>query len=359
MSEEKFDINMDLRAAMAETYDEVTKSSAAEPSPVAPPSAEAKPDPSPAEAKTPAEPEKERVRGPDGKFVKDDKPEVKADGVIGKTETELKDQPEAKPAPKGAPASWSKTAQTHWDALPLEAKEAILKRESEMGRLRSESGEKLKSYQEFDKVLEPVGPLLAMQGLTKAQYVGNLVQAEMMLRNPATKAQAFQYLAQSYGFDISQLQPHQQEQVHPQIAALQQEIAYLKQSKMTELQQKQMQVTQEVETDISQFAANPKNEFFEDVRPLMARYLNTGAAETLQEAYELACARTPEIASILEARRQDEIQKQLSQKAQQQAAPARRAAATNVKGSAGSSPMQVPSIRDGMSQVYDRIVNGA
>lgn len=360
MSEEKFDINTDLRASMAETYDALDKGSAAEPSPVAPPSVEVKPDPSQAETKTPAEPEKDRARGPDGKFVKTEeekRAEVKADGVIGKEES--KDQSEAKPAPKGAPGSWSKTAQAHWDALPLEVKEAVLRRESEAGRFRSESGEKIKAYQELDKVLEPVGPLLSMQGLTKAQFVGNLVQAEAALRNPATKAQAFQYLAQSYGFDLNQLQPVQQQQVDPQYASLQQEIAQLKQERLSEVQQREQLVTREAETDIAKFAADPKNEFFEDVRPIMGQIIAAKLTDDLGEAYRLACIKHPEVSQIIEARRQDEIQKQLSSRAQSQASAVKKVAATNVKGSAGNSPMQVPSIRDGMSQVYDRIVNGA
>lgn len=346
----------DLRSSMEQIYDKLNEGDATDaPSVVAPPSAEAEPD-APQEKVESPEPEK-AARGPDGKFRKED---VKADAtkIEGEQPTESKDQPETARPPKGAPGSWSKAAQTKWDALPLEVKEAVLKRESEMGRLRSQSGERVKEYGEIDKALEPVTPLLNLHGMSKAQYIGNLVRAEQALQNPQTRAAAFQYLAQQYSFDLSQLQPVAQPQVNPEIMPLQQKISQLEQMLMTREEQARLAESQEIESEIQAFANDAKNEFFEDVKPLMARYLQTGAADNLQDAYDLACRKTPEIAAILEARRQDEIQKKLAQASRKTAAPAKRAAATNVRGTANS-PGQVPDMRQGMEEVYNRLVNGA
>lgn len=352
----------DIRAGMAEIFDKMNKEGAAAdaPSPVASPSAEAEPVASPEPVETPEEgaPSGDRARGPDGKFIKAEKP---AEGDVEPPAPEkVQDQPVSAGPSKGAPGSWSPAARDHWDALPLPIKEAVLKRESEMGRLRNESGERVKAYQELDKVLEPVTPLLNMQGVSKAQYVGNLIRAEEALRNPQTKHAAFQYLANQYGFDLRQLQPAApQAPVDPQIASLQQRLDSYERAQAEERARQEQALQSSVETDIQAFIDDPANEFVNEVRPTMAHFLRTGVVDNLKDAYELACTRTPEIASIIEARRLDEMRRKLAAPGRQAAGAAKKVALANVSGAAGASPGQVPTLREGMSQVYDRLMSEA
>jgi hypothetical protein len=61
----------------------------------------------------------------------------------------------------------------------------------------------------------------------------------------------------------------------------------------TEFQQR------EIESQIGQFAANPANRFFDNVRQDMSILVQAGKAADLQTAYEAACWLNPEIRAIL------------------------------------------------------------
>ena len=61
----------------------------------------------------------------------------------------------------------------------------------------------------------------------------------------------------------------------------------------TEFQQKQ------IDSDIERFAADPKNKYFHNVRPVMARLVQADVAKNLQEAYDAACWNNLEIRQML------------------------------------------------------------
>jgi molybdopterin-guanine dinucleotide biosynthesis protein len=71
-------------------------------------------------------------------------------------------------------------------------------------------------------------------------------------------------------------------------------------------QREDTNVTQKASDDLVAFAGDEKNEFFEDVRTIMADYLEVAANSrrlmTLQEAYDRACMDVPEIKKILAQR---------------------------------------------------------
>ncbi len=61
----------------------------------------------------------------------------------------------------------------------------------------------------------------------------------------------------------------------------------------------QQQQTATVQTELQRFASDPKHTFFENVKPMMGKLINSGLAETLEEAYDKACNLDPEIRSLL------------------------------------------------------------
>jgi hypothetical protein len=69
--------------------------------------------------------------------------------------------------------------------------------------------------------------------------------------------------------------------------------------------QAEQQQNQQLESTISQFAADPKRPFFNDVRFHMGQLIQAGAAKSLEEAYEQATWANPAIrAHLLETQRE-------------------------------------------------------
>jgi len=104
------------------------------------------------------------------------------------------------------------------------------------------------------------------------------------------------------------MQPQQQQ--NPDIAHLMNEIAALRQSTNPEAIRNQLQEQMEsanIKTEVDAFASNPKNNFLEQVKPLMASLLSSGQAKDLQEAYDKACWSDPTIRTSLLAAQNTEL----------------------------------------------------
>jgi hypothetical protein len=68
---------------------------------------------------------------------------------------------------------------------------------------------------------------------------------------------------------------------------------------------------------------------FEDVKPAMAKLFETGAADTLDEAYDMAIAKNPEIRKQIEASQEAEKTAKARAEQEKAVAAAKRAAKTN------------------------------
>jgi len=117
--------------------------------------------------------------------------------------------------PAGAPATWSREAKVHWDSLPPQVKTAALRDHAGFQKPMAE-------YAELDKVLSPHREVYRQHGVKNdAEAVQVLLRWEQGLRNPETRMQALQMLAQSYGVDLGQVSGAAQQprnQVEPQEA---------------------------------------------------------------------------------------------------------------------------------------------
>lgn len=357
--------DLDLDTMMHEAVDaERKESGAAEgvPSTVAPPSVEApeqaaSPEPV---AETPATepPADGRVRGPDGKFIKaDDKPDnnkIAADAKIGEPAKEpVSDQ--SVTAGIQTPVSWSPAAKAEFSKLPLVVQEAVAKREMEVSQGFKQYGEKVKQYEAIDKILDPLTPDLQRHGLTKDQYVQRLRAAEVALEsNPV---EGLKWLAKSYGVDLAQLATGQpQAEVAPEIQTLRTKLSELEQWKAQQEQARQQAFASETATAIEQFKSDPKNEFFEQVRPVMGQLVATGQAKDLAEAYDKACWLTPEVRQIMQARQADALQKKLREGSAAKVAQA--APAAGVKGNGTVNAMPTGDWADTLRDVTRAVVAG-
>lgn len=128
-------------------------------------------------------------------------PASETDDVIEPVETV---EP-ALPAIEPAPQSWGAATKTAWAKLPQEVRKEILKREGDIAKGFQQHAERAKASEEITRALEPIAQGLAMQGATPAQFVQRAVAIDAALqRDPVG---AIQWLAKTYGFDLSSLAP--------------------------------------------------------------------------------------------------------------------------------------------------------
>jgi hypothetical protein len=254
----------------------------------------------------------ERARDEAGRFAKkpDEAEAPKAPEAVKPVEAApVEPQAEQTQAPR-PPHGWNPEAKAAFEALPPAVKEAVARREQEVNA----GFAKLAEY----KPLEPLAELAKQNGTTLAQAVGEYRQFEVTLQNdflggigfvckrfgvdPAALANAI--LARNGGASHQSAAPGAGQQPNqtgagPDLSPIMGELAslkqYVQQNQQREAQQQQAAVQQQIEA----FKADPKNLYFENVRPQMAKIMQAGLASSLQEAYDAACWQAPEIRNLL------------------------------------------------------------
>jgi hypothetical protein len=195
----------------------------------------------------------------------------------------------------------------------------------------------LSKAQFADAMQEAISPYMQTiqgLGLSPDKAVAALMDADHKLRNsdPQTKLVYFQQLAQSYGINLGAMQGQQgqmpQQTVDPTVYALQNELNKVRGEVMGWKQQQEMMENQTLLNEINQFSL--KADHFEDVRPAMIQLLQSGMAQTLDEAYEKAIRLDPNLfEQVTKAQQAEAAAKQA--KEQNRAAKAARAAAVSVR----------------------------
>ena len=218
-----------------------------------------------------------------------------------------------------APVALSGAIKAKWGELPEDVRAEWSKRENDIHQMMTRHDGELRLGREMKDIISPYTPILQANNMTPAAAVKDLLQASYVLNtgSPQQKVQLLRQVAEQYGVDLGQAaQP--QEQVHPVIAEMQQELQMLRQQANPEVIEKRLQEKMEyanIQSEVSAFAANPANKHFEQVKPMMAPLLASSQAKTMQEAYDMACYANPVIRSTLlaeqtaeqEAKRKAEI----------------------------------------------------
>lgn len=305
------DIGADIAAAFAEHNGDIPQPKEPEPSVQAATVEEAAPETA------------ERARDETGKFAK--APEKAQD----------EQEPTGVPEPQEtvttdirAPNAWKAEAKAIFNDLPPLAREEIARRELEMLSGVRKLQEQISAYAPIDEILAPRQERLALSGQTNATYIRALVAADDMLSNPATAPQALAQLAQMYGIPYGQGTLEAPQGQDPGLQTVFQKIQTLEQQLQARELAEQEATKQTYQAQIEAFQADPKNLYFEDVKPQMAVLLNSGEAQTLQEAYDQACWMKPNIRALVQA-----DQKKAEQAAATEAARARTEAAKRASGS--------------------------
>lgn len=268
---------------------------------------------------------------------------------------------ESTPAPEEAPPdAWTKGAKEQWAALPPEIRAEIRKREGDFAKGISQYKQAADFGAGIVKSLEPFAETFRRTGTNPGQIIPLAIQAYsvMAFGNPEDKVQMFRALAYDAGIDIAALGQEGS-------AAATNEVAQLKQ-RLKELEGGVTSVTSsikqarlgELEKSINAFAADEtKHPYFWDVAMDMKRILETGLADNLEAAYDLAVWQNP-------VTRTKEMERQLSERkaretreAQERAEKARKAQAANVKATErdGRAPRPVGSLDETLAETLAEI----
>lgn len=263
----------------------------------------------PVKAEVKAEPtEGERVRDGQGRFTKGEekeapKPEAQAKALDSKEAPEKEVETALK-----APSSWSPTAKAAFNDLPQPVQDAIAKRETEVNN----GFQKLAEYKPLDEYVtmakssgttlpEALSRYVAVENALRQDFVAGTIQlAKQQNINPVALAQ---HILARHGVSSAQIggdgqQPANQTG-HADLTPLQQEISALKENFQSWQQQQLQQEQAGIQTEIGRFASDASHPFFENVRSDMGKLIDSGQAETLDEAYEKACWADKEIRTLL------------------------------------------------------------
>lgn len=226
-----------------------------------------------------------------------------------------------------APNTWRKEAAGKLANADPEIRAEVAKREADFHKGIESYKAKANYADSMERVIAPHAETLRNMGVSPDVAVSALFEADHKLRYspPDQKLQHFAELARSYGVDLGQAA--NLPQPDPQAYAMQQRVqqleGWIKQQSLMGEQQKEAALN----SDISNFAADPSHSHFETVRGHMAALLQAGQAADLKDAYEQAVWANPQTRALMVAKQQTEAR----DKANQAAQAAKKAASVNTR----------------------------
>lgn len=205
-----------------------------------------------------------------------------------------------------APNQWRPAVREKWNALPREVQEEVLRRENDNLRLIGSVGQKIRMADEVAQHIAPFMETMQARGATPQQFISDVFETTKILAhgNAQAKAEVIANIVQSYGVDLRMLDQVLSGRVNappPNPEVLQaRQMAARAQQQIAQVQQfEQQQVTAGAMSTLQQFAADPKNEFFHDVREMMADLIESGKAQSLNDAYTACIWANPDTRKIL------------------------------------------------------------
>lgn len=243
-------------------------------------------------------------------------------------------EPAEEPVWMKPPASWKKDYHDVWMTADPKMREYAYQREEQMRKGVEPLLSKAQFADAMNQALEPYMTTIQGLGLKPEQAVAALAQADHALRTSPPE-QRYQYLlnlAAQYGVNLAGTGQTSQPQatVDPLVWQLQNELNNVRGEVMGWKQQQEMAANQTLLSEINSFA--DKAEHFEEARPTMIQLLQSGVAETLEDAYDKAIRLNDDLFNRVQSARQAEVAAKQAQE-KNRAAKAARAAAVSVRGS--------------------------
>jgi hypothetical protein len=196
------------------------------------------------------------------------------------------------------PDTWKPEAKAEWAKVPPLVRAEIIKREGDVAKFVADTKTDVLISTEVKKVFAPfadtfrkynIEPLAHMAGLLRGQH-------ELFFGSPEKKVEILQGLARDAGVDLAKLvDPNAPASIAPQyveaLRARDQRFAQLEQAVTGVTAEFQRSRASELEKDVLAFAQT--HPLFWDVADDMTALLNSKAATSLQEAYEIAELKNP------------------------------------------------------------------
>lgn len=262
-----------------------------------------------------------------------------------------------------APDSWSAEMKEQWASLPAPAQEYVAQREKEAHSQISRMGQELSQWKPIAELRDKTQHLFDRQGVDFKSGLERLLHAQSVLdQNPL---QGIAAIAQTYGVDLAQAFGGQPQQaVNPEFARLQQELNQAK-AVLTNQQREDMARKAREERELSTWAAQQveawrgDKEYLDEVQPIMQKLLEAGVATDLDDAYQTAIYRHPEVRAKIEAAKQAEIEAKSRAEQEKALKEAKRAARINT-GDRPAMPKPQGKWDDDsyLAQVYDAVAAG-
>lgn len=246
---------------------------------------------------------------------------------------------------QGMLRTWRGEAASEFAKLPPVVQQEILKREEDIFKGIEGYKEAAAFGNSLKQVLDPYLPTLQQYGIQPAAQVADMMQAHYTLAfgSPEQKVALIQQVAKDYGVDLRGLSlPLDGAYVDPQVQDLQNQLKQL-QSQMSQSQRAQTEAKRaEIERNVSAFASDPKNVYFEELANDIAHLLRTGAEKTVEAAYEKAMWMNPAVRAKELTRQQADKAEAERKAAAEKAEAARKATAANVRTKAKSGSAATP-----------------
>lgn len=224
----------------------------------------------------------------------------------------------AAPQPQAskAPQSWKAEAREAFNSAPPLVQQEALRREKEISTTLAQTAAERKLASEFVTTAQPYEAMYRAKGMDPMVAAKNLFNADYILNTGSTqqKVNLVGTLLKNWSSeDLSALDSYlagsapaqtQSAQLDPAIQEKLNRLEQFANQQTQQAQQVQRQAQETVNSDIETFASNPKNEFFNDVAPHMVALLNSGAAKTLEQAYNQACYANESVRKVVTQREQ-------------------------------------------------------
>lgn len=256
------------------------------------------------------------------------KPPETGDQVTPNPDQQTQDQTGAIDRP---PSSWSAMGKARWASLDPEVRKEVLKREDDFHKGIAPYRESHQVATTLHQMVAPYVPSLQSRGMNPLQAINGLLQIDYEFqRDPRA---TLLKLAQSAGITDFGTPPV----VDPQADVMQRRLQQLEAAFQNQQAAAQRQIVEGATAEITRFAADPKNIYFEDVKQDMAALLQSGRASDLKDAYDKAVWMNPQTRAALSAQQQTAATQQHIDKARQ-TADAKKRAGFDVKGNGSVNP---------------------
>ncbi len=241
-------------------------------------------------------------------------------------------QEQAKPA-IDAPVSWSAEQKAKWATLPPDTREYIAQRDRESHEAISRAGQQIKAFEPIRNVIEQFATTFQKNGLQPHEGIARMMAVnEMLEANPRA---AIAEIAKAYGVNLQGETEQNADPGSARVAELEAKLAKVESHLTAQQRQQVADENRTLAREIADFAKDKPH--FESVRKVMAGLMNSGAAETMQDAYDKAIYADPTIRQSLQVDAQKAAEDKRKTDEAERVAKAKKAAGVNVKSSPGQS----------------------